>query len=340
MKDVIELQKKIIPELLGVLEKRYDILRNVLHNQPIGRRTLANDLGIGERTIRTEVNILKEQGLIDITSMGMTITEEGTSIIEKLKSFIHQLKGLSELEETIERKLGIKKVYIIPGDCEEDNLILKDLGKRASIVIKDVITNDCVIGITGGSTMAQVVEEMTESKESTNVLVLPARGGLGKQLETQSNNIAAKLAHKLRGSYKLLHVPDNIDKETLETLLQVSEIRNLISMIRKMNVLIFGLGRADDMANRRQLSDELINKLQDRGAVAEAFGHYFNTKGETIWQSNTVGLSLEDYEKVENVIGIAGGSKKAEAIIAISTLRKDITLVIDEGAATRILEKV
>ncbi len=41
-------------------------------------------------------------------------------------------------------------------------------------------------------------------------------------METQSNSIAAKLAKKLEGSYRLLHVPDDIDRVTLEAVLKIS----------------------------------------------------------------------------------------------------------------------
>jgi central glycolytic genes regulator len=338
MKDIIELQKKIIPEMIEILEKRYNILRNVLHNQPIGRRTLANNLNLGERIIRTEVNILKEQGLLEVKSMGMSVTGEGKNVIDRLKDFIYEIKGLSDLERLLEKKLGIKKVHIVPGNSDKDELILKDIGKKASLVIKDIIKDNSIIGVTGGTTMAQIAEAMPSGKGDKNILVLPARGGLGKYLETQANNVAARFAEKLGGSYKLLHVPDNISKETLETLLQVPDIKETVEMIKNMDILVFGLGRAEDMARRRKLSSDLIEKLKEKGAVAEAFGHYFNTKGEIIWKSNTVGLSLVDFEKVSNVIGVAGGGRKAEAIIAISSLKKDMTLVTDEGAARKIIE--
>lgn len=340
MKDIIELQRKIVPEMIGILEKRYNILRNIYYNQPVGRRTLANSLNIGERIIRTEVNILKKQGLLEIKSQGMNVTEEGKIIIEDLKDFIHRLKGLNGLEKKLEEKLNINEVIVVPGNYDEDNLILKDIGKASAKYLKQIIKNDSIIGITGGTTMAQLAEEMPKQKGESDILVLPARGGLGRNVEVQANNVAAKLAQKLGGHYKLLHVPDNIGKEALDTLLQVPEIREIVDSIKKLDVLVFGIGRADVMARRRQLSIEIIEELKNRGAVAEAFGHYFNTKGEKVWESNSVGLSLVDFENFKNVVGVACGASKAEAIIAICSLKKDMTLITDEGAARKILELV
>lgn len=339
-KDVILIEKKIVPEITEILEKRYNILRSILYNQPIGRRSLASELNLGERAVRTEVNVLKEQGLLKIEAMGMSVTDEGKNIIEDLRDFIHSLKDLTNLENTLEQILGVEKVFIVPGDLDEDELILKDMGKTTSEYIKKILKDNDILGIAGGRTMVQVAEEMTSKKNYSNVLVVPARGGLGEKVEIQASSIAAKLAENLKAQYKLLHIPDNISKEALETLLKVEEIKETVDIISDMDILVFGIGRADEMARRRHLPQEMIDELTRRGAVAESFGYYFNTKGEIVWETSTVGLSLVDFKKVKKAIGVAGGRKKAEAIISICALRKNMTLVIDESAAKRIIELV
>lgn len=337
MNDILKLQKKIIPEMIEVLEKRYNILRNVYYNEPIGRRTLANNLNVGERIIRSEVNILKEQGLLEIKSMGMNITDEGKKIIDELKNFIHNVKDLSDLEKKLKEKLKIKRVIIVPGNYDDDELVIKDLGKRVSEYLIKTIKNNYIIGITGGKTMAEIAEEIPNLNINKDILVIPARGGIGKNLETQSNNIAAKIAKKLGGTYKLLHVPDNIGREAFNTLLKIDEVKELIETIKKINLLIFGIGRADEMANRRNLPNVIIKELLDKGAVAESFGYYFNKKGEIVRESTTVGLSLDDFNRIDNLIGVACGTKKADAIISISSLNENISLFIDEGVARKIL---
>lgn len=305
MKDLIELQRKIAPEIIDIIEKRYSILRNIYYNQPIGRRALANNLSLGERVIRTEVSILKEHGLLDIETNGMNVTEEGRLVIEDLKDYIHGLKGLNSLEKKIKDMLNINRVYIVPGDSSGDILTFRDMGKTASTVIKQVVNDGDIIGITGGTTMAQLAEEMSIEKTKRNVTVIPARGGLGKDLETQSNNIAAKIAKKLGGSYRLLQVPDNVGAEALKALMTVHEVKEVLEIIKNMNVLVFGIGRADVMARRRDLQQDKINKINSEGAVAEAFGHYFNTNGDIVLETSTIGLSLEDFKNINTVIGVA-----------------------------------
>ncbi|HSH35787.1 sugar-binding transcriptional regulator [Schnuerera sp.] len=336
--NLIEVQKKIIPEILDMLEIRYNILRNIYYNQPIGRRGLSQKLNMGERTIRTEVNILKERGLLNIESMGMYVTEDGKRIIKDLKGVMREFKGISNLERRLKQVLNVENIIIVPGNSDDDSLALKDMGKTTSIYLKKVISKNSIIGVTGGTTMAQIAEEMPLGKIADNILVTPARGGLGRDVETQSNNIAAKLAKKLEASYRLLHIPDNIDKITLEAVLKIPEVKEVIELIDSMNILIFGIGRADTMARRRQLPISQIKRLTEEGAVGEAFGHYFDIKGNDIWKSITVGLTLDGFQKIDKAIGVAGGENKAEAIMAVASLRKDITIITDEGAAKKIIK--
>ena len=338
--EYLELIKSIAPEVTDIIERRYLILRTINFHQPVGRRTLSLELGIGERIIRNEVNILKEQGLLSMDIMGMYVTKEGKNLIEELHEVYKDLKGIIELQERLRISLDVEKVIIVPGSSYNNELVLKEMGKITSNTLKQLIYPKDIIGITGGNTMAAVAEEMSESDKPNDVLVIPARGGLGRELETQANSIAAKIGKKLGGSYRLLNVPDTLEKEALDIIIKNDEIKQSIDLINNISLLIFGIGRADTMAHRRNLPNDTINKLMELGSVAESFGHYFDINGEEIWEYKTIGLSLDKFKETKIVIGVAGGEEKAEAIMAISSLRRDLIIVIDESAARKILELV
>ncbi|SHJ84029.1 sugar-binding transcriptional regulator [Tepidibacter formicigenes] len=340
MKKLIQIQKKIIPEVLEVMERRYLILKQISLNEPIGRRALSSKLELSERIVRSEVEFLKNQDLINVHTSGMNISESGICLLDDLKEFIDEMMGISYLEESLREKLGIKKVIIVPGNADEDSLVIKDIGKTTCKYITKIIKNNSIIGVTGGNTMHEFADCLQESKKYENVLVVPARGGLGKEVEIQSNNIAAVVSKKLGGNYKLLHVPDNITKETLESLILEPEISKTLKHIENVNVLIFGIGRADDMARRRKMPKDEFDYILSKGAVGEAFGYYFNRNGEIVHETITIGIKLENFKSIQNTIGIVGGSRKAEAILAISKIKKDLILITDEGAANKILELI
>ena len=51
-----------------------------------------------------------------------------------------------------------------------------------------------------------------------NVMVVPARGGIGRALETQANTVAAEIAGRLGGHHRLMHLPDDIDEAAMAEL--------------------------------------------------------------------------------------------------------------------------
>ena len=336
MQEILKLQKKIIPELVELLEKRYNILSTIYYNQPIGRRILANKLNLGERVVRTEINFFKEQGLIEIHTPGMTVTKDGEKIVNELKEFIHDIRGLSEVEEQVKSLLNTRKVIIVPGDIEKDPQIVKDLGKASAKYLKEVIKDNSIIALTGGSTIKEVVEAFPKVNFS-NVLVVPARGGMGRNVETQSNTLAASLAKKVNGTYKMLHIPENLSDDILETLLKKKNISEVVDCIRKADILLYGIGNAEHMAQKRGAEDSEIMKLIDLGAIGEAFGCYFNKKGEVVFRTAIVGLDINEARKIKTHIAVAGGKNKVSSIISTQLNNSNSILVTDEAAGKQIV---
>lgn len=332
------MQKKIVPELVSTLEKRYNVLRTICHNQPIGRRVLAEMLNIGERTVRTEIVFLKDQGLIEISASGMTVTSEGIQLIYKLNDFIHEIKGLSEVEKKIEALLNLKKVIVVPGDIEENPLVLKDLGKACANYVKDVLEDNSIIALTGGSTLKEVVEAFPKITNLSNIQVVPARGGMGKKVETQANTLAATLAQKLNGTYKMLHISENLSLDILNTLLKEEAVKAVIDTIHKADILIYGIGNAVQMAKKRGVPQAEIDNLINKGAVGEAFGCYFNKDSEIISETTAVGIKINEARKIRTHIAVAGGHNKIESIISTEFNDVNGVLVTDEATAYGILE--
>ncbi len=340
MKKILEIQQKLIPEIIDIMTKRYLILREISLSGPIGRRALATSLQSGERIIRSETELLKEQGLINVNLKGMTITQEGKEILSQLKDSMNDVIGLNSLQDELKIALGIKKVLLIPGSYEKNNSLLKEVGKQASKYFLSVLKDNDIVSIAGGSTMLEFAKSIKCDKKFSSTVVVPARGSVGLDIETQSNNVVAEVSKNIQSNYKLLNIPDELCVESIKTLTQEPEIRKTLELIQNSNVLVFSIGRADEMVKRRKLSQEKANYIMDKSAVGEAFGHYFNEKGEIVYKLNTVGIDIESFKEKTEVIAVFGGRRKAEAFIPISRLNKNLVLVTDEDSARRILELI
>ena len=115
-------------------------------------------------------------------------------------------------------------------------------------------------------------------------------------------------------------------------------INDVLEDIQKINLLVFGLGNAMDMAMRRKSENSVFEKIETENLTAEAFGYFFDIDGKVKMQTNSVGITLENFKVIKNAVGVAAGSSKAEAIYAISKFNNNFILVTDEAAAKRILE--
>ncbi|GMB01026.1 transcriptional regulator [Pelosinus sp. IPA-1] len=335
-KKTVQLHRKIAPEFIATIEERYDILRSIQHVEPVGRRALAAILDKGERVVRAQVDFLKNAGLVDVSSMGMTITREGQLMLKDLSEYIKVLHGLTVLEDELSEKLGLKQVIIIPGDSETDTTVRRELGRAAANVLAQyLIKDDMIVAVSGGTIMANVAESIHFTQPT--VTVVPARGGLGEKVENQANTIAAAMANKLGGKYRMIHVPEGVSEEMVGAMMaNNSNILTVADMIKRADVLIHGIGQAREMAVRRGFDEEFVSKLISSGAVGEALGHYCTLEGKNIYITSSVGLHLDDLADIGVVVAVAGGQKKAEAIVAVTSAGGEDVLITDESAAKAI----
>lgn len=338
MQQLLDIQKKLLPDLLDVLVKRHRILQYIRLMQPIGRRSLATNLQLSERVLRGEVTFLKEQGLVQFATAGMSVTEEGEQLFEKLEDVVKELQGLRELEKRLEKQLGVQKVLVVAGDSETEDWVKRELGRACVSALKERMKEKDVIAVMGGTTLAAVAEMMTPDDKTREVVFVPARGGLGEQVENQANTISAELAHRANAEYRLLHVPDQLSEEAYSSLVLEPSVKDILKLIQSASTVIHGIGEATTMARRRASVDSFIDKLEREEAVGEAFGYYFNHSGKPIYKQRTIGLQLDDLDEDKCVISVAGGHSKAGAIAAYMNYRPSDVLITDEGAAKALLE--
>jgi len=333
----VTLHRRIAPELIDIIEDRFSILRQIQFSQPVGRRALAAALGMGERVVRAQGDFLKGAGLIDFTPMGMTVTAEGQTVLDELGSYVRVLHGLADLEEELAERLGVRRVVITRGAADADPASLRELGRAAAGVLGEYLGDNMTVAVSGGSTMAWVAAFV--SSAARDVTIVPARGGLGEKVEYQANTIAAVMAGKLGGRYRLLHIPDGVSGEALDVLLaHDANLRAVDELIRRADVVLHGIGLAEAMAARRVIAPALMAELRAKGAAGEALGHYATIRGEIVHTTDNVGLRLEELAGVGRVIAVAGGHRKAAAIVAVTAAGSRDVLVTDEGAARAIRE--
>lgn len=337
MKNLLKIQQKLIPQAIELMKKRYSILNQISISESIGRRSLANKLGLTERFVRSEVEFLKEEGFINVELSGMTVTQEGEEILKQLSDAINYIMGLSTLEEKVKEKLNVKKVLLVNSNDKED--VLKSVAKRGADYFLSILKDEDVVAITGGSTVREFANSIKTDKKYPNVRVVPARGSMGKDIESQSNNVVATVSKTLNSKYKLLNIPDELGEEAMKSVIREPEIKKTLDYMQKTDILVFGIGNADDMAKKRRIEEDKLEYIINKGGVGEAFGHFFDKNGEIVFKTNTVAIDLETFKNIKEKIAICSGINKVDALIALTNISKNIVVVTDEESANEILKR-
>lgn len=339
MKEIAIALQKLIPKEIDVLLRRCNVLSVIQMFQPIGRRSLAQRLNVSEKAIRSDTEYLKSEGLIQVTTIGMELRPSGSEMLEGLKEFVKHLEGLSTIEEKVRQILDCKELLIVAGDVDSSEEAKLNLANAASKVLLEHIQNNSIIALTGGSTIYRVINQLKPTHlEYKNVMVVPARGSLGNNIEYHANTLVSVLGKKIDSNYRLLNIPDNLSQKALESVRQEPDIQQTISYILKANIIVYGIGNVDEMAIRRSLDEESVRYLKDHDAVAEVLGYYFDKKGDVVFTSRSIGITIDEMKDLNFPIAVAGGANKAEAILAVRKFIAKGCLIIDEGAAKRIIE--
>ena len=192
------------------------------------------------------------------------------------------------------------------------------------------------MAVAGGSTMAATARAM-HSPSPLHVMVVPARGGWGKHVHTQANTLAAEIAGRLGGHHRLIHLPDYMDDAAKQEMLRLPDVREVMELIQRADVILHGVGCAEEMLRDSKIAASQARKLLADGVVGESFGAYYDREGKCLLESSSIGVDLARLTPSCRMIAVAAGKRKAEAIIAVLKHDRHALLVTDEGAAREML---
>ena len=334
--DLVELMRRIAPDLAEEMALRSLVLERVAALGPIGRRQMAARLHLPEREIRGAAAALKERGLIDQNASGMVLTDKAAEVLSAAREFSRAMRDLTEMETKLASLLGAQRVCIAAGDADSDPNVLGDVGRLAAHRVRSALVSGMTIAVTGGSSIQQTARYM-QSQTPLNVMVVPARGGMGRSVETQANTLAAEIAQKLGGHHRLIHLPDAMDDAARQQMLRLPEVAEVMALIQRADVILHGIGRADATMKAANIPASTARQLLSQGAMGEAFGAYYDLDGRLILESSSVGVDLARLSPSCRMMDVAAGASKAEAIMAVLRHHPHTLLATDEAAARRML---
>lgn len=266
---------RLVPELKDLMAVRLRIL-DLLSQQssPIGRKLLAQEVQMSERSLRTQLAVLRDQALIDVTRLGIELQEEGRLVLERLVSD----PGVSSdqrraMERALEEELGLKRCYLVDQASSDSLDTFQALALQVQTLLAEETSGPIDVAVTGGTTLANLAQYLTpDLTRARPVTFVSCRGGVSGTFHIQSNTVAGLMAQATKGTYLPLYLPDSMSQTAYQEVQQDPSIQKVLTRSRQAQAILLSVGSAQVMAGRRQLSSEEQDLITQKQVVGEAFG--------------------------------------------------------------------
>ncbi len=328
---MFRLLERLAPAQLNEICLRAMVLERVGALEPVGRRALAQRLKMREREVRAVCESLREDGLLEMSAAGMSLTNKARPLLEGARAISRSRLGMANMETQLEHLLGIARVRIAPeGEIAQ-------VGRIAAQHIRASLKQGSILAVSGGETVRAVAEAITPGV-STDILVLPARGGFGEKVEVQADTLAEEFAIRLGGRHRLLHLPDRIPVELRQELFKMESVSQMMEDLRRTDILLYGVAGVEKIVSERPMNPQREEELGHAGAKAFVLGRWFDARGRQIAGFDEGLVSGWDFSTVPHVVAVACGESKAAAVLAVARHHAHELLVIDEACARAIIE--
>jgi deoxyribonucleoside regulator len=252
----------------------------------------------------------------------------------------------TEYSDKLSQILQLKHCIVISGQVHDINITRRNIALSAAHYLADTIQAGDVVGFGWGRTLYELAESM-EPQPGRDVLFVPMLGGIGQiKPSLQVHSIIQKVSDAFGGRWIQYYVPGIVDsKELREQLMQTANVQEMLGLWKRMNKAVVGIGEtpvSSEIIFQDNVADIEKNGLVEHGAVGDICMRFFDRDGQPVayMMQDIMSIELHELARVPEVIAIAGGEQKVDAIIGASKAKYINTLITDELTAQRILEKV
>jgi DNA-binding transcriptional regulator LsrR (DeoR family) len=230
-------------------------------------------------------------------------------------------------------------VVRVHGNTDED--VQQRLGATTADLLRDILTEDDVLGLTSGRTLNAMSRAVTILPVQHVVQLSGVAGPLQQTGLEVMRRISALGGIRPWPIYSSLVMSDSLAAEGVR---RQPELRQTFDQFRRVTVVAGAIGswapRNSLMLENPALTDDDRKHLFARGVVAEFAAVLIRDDGSTVPDivDRCISITESQLRDIPTVIAAAGGQSKTRAIRAVLAARLISGLVTDSGTARRLLD--
>ena len=305
-----------------------DIARKY-YMEGLSQQEIARELGISRPTVSNLLKQCREEGIVTIQ-----VEDFSSSLTQALAD---QLKTVCPLRE----------VVVVQSQMSQE-LTLSTAGEAAADLLVKRLRDGITLGLSWGTSLHQFVRQVPR-RPVVDAEVIQMVGSLGAENpESDGFELVRNLAHKLNSGYSLLHAPILVKTPELKKMLeQEQRLKAVLEKMASIDIAFVGISsdHPEDSSLVREgfLSTGEAQKIVEAGGVGHICCYHYDRDGRFLdveENRRIIGVRSFELTDIPEVVGVACGSRKAEAILG--SLRGGLidTLITDEAAALSMLSSL
>ncbi|WP_207695078.1 hypothetical protein DOK67_0002590 [Enterococcus sp. DIV0212c] len=313
---------------MKISEDRRRMLKIVTmyYEQGLTQAVIAQKMGVSRPVISKILQQAKEIGVVSIS-----IKDESAYAVE--------------LGLRLEKKYQLDDVIVVPAsDQSRTDKVQLEVSRSASFYLKERLKPDMSVGLSWGTTLADMIDEMPYCSFPT-INVCPLVGGVSSEhLYYDTNHLVFRLAEKLNSRCQYFYGPALAESIELADVLNKTQlVGKALNQAKNVDFAIIGVGNPNESSTWKRLGyieTKELEIIKKTGVKGDAVASLFDKNGQTVnndISKRMLGIKVEDLARISNVMVIGCGEEKAESIKPLLLSNCCTILVIDQMIAEALL---
>ena len=229
----------------------------------------------------------------------------------------------AKIEQRLIERFGVKRALIALDQSDEEAQRMQ-VGGLVSNYLAQTLKGGTVVTVGQGRIVSAVAHHMgvitpRDCKFVCGIGGIHPRGG-----RFNADHICRQLAKKYGGTSETLYAPAYAENKAQKlAFMQNATVKQTLDLARKADMAVVGVGDMSENSYMVDLgwftTDEVVQSRLNQGVVGDFAGYdFFDIQGraaDTVMSDRVIGLGLEEFRMISEVIAIASENSKPMALL-------------------------